>query len=143
MTKQAQTRKRRRRRRGPVGRFLLLAGPFFFLTAAIALSAGIVEVIEQPPGSQPVPTLAEERARAAGPTAEPVPPFIAARRMPSLDALPDSSEYDLESSLRASLPVDVVGDFSDPFPLSGTLRPLYGAHSFRLAPVNPLHLDLE
>ena len=61
-----------RNRRGPVKRVLLVVGPFFFLVAAIALSAGIVEIVAQPPTTKPALTLAEERAMAErAPTPQP------------------------------------------------------------------------
>ena len=60
-----------RNRRGPVKRVLLVVGPFFFLVAAFALSAGIVDIVAQPPTAKPAPTLAEERAMAElAPTAD-------------------------------------------------------------------------
>ena len=61
-----------RNRRSPVKRVLLIVGPFFFLVAAVALSAGIVEIVARPPTATPAPTLAEERAIAEhAPTLEP------------------------------------------------------------------------
>ena len=54
-----------RNRRGPVKRVVLVVGPFFFLVAAVALSAGGVEIVARPPADKPASTLAEERAMAA------------------------------------------------------------------------------
>ena len=96
MTKQLKTHDQRRHRRGPVKRFLLLTGPFFFLTAAFVMSAGVVEIVEQTPTSQPAATLAQERAEAAAnaPVDESAPDFSAATRVPALPAsLLDAGEY--------------------------------------------------
>ena len=96
MTKQLKTHDRRHHRRGPVKRFILAVGPFCFLTAAFVMSAGVVEIVEQTPMSQPAATLAEERAEAAAnaPVDEPLPGSSAATRIPELPAsLLDAGDY--------------------------------------------------
>ena len=96
MTKQLKTHDQHRHRRGPVKRFLLTTGPFFFLTAAFLMSAGVVEIVEQAPTGKPAATLAEERAEAAAnaPVDESVPDSSAATRIPALPAsLLDADDY--------------------------------------------------
>jgi hypothetical protein len=104
MTEQALPRRRRHHRRGPIKRFLLATGPFFFLTGAFLLSAGVVKVIEEVPDDQPQPTLAEERANAAPErVASARAASSAAARMPSLPGeLLEGSDYDLRNSRNES-----------------------------------------
>ena len=55
-----------RNRRGPLKRVLLIVGPFILLLAAVALSAGIVELVEAPPVAKTALTPAEPLAAPAG-----------------------------------------------------------------------------
>lgn len=89
----------RHHRRSRTKRFLLATGPFFFLAAAVMLSAGVVQIIEQPPSARPGPTLAEERAaaeRLAGATEATVesPATASNRTLPP--AMLADPNYDLE-----------------------------------------------
>ena len=96
MTEQVQSRRRRHHRRSPTKRFLLATGPFFFLTGAVLLSAGVIELVEQVPTGKSQPTLAEERAIGAAHADVTPPASIASVRMQSLPGeLLEGSDYDL------------------------------------------------
>jgi hypothetical protein len=96
MTDQVQPHRHRHHRRSPAKRFLLATGPFFFLTGAVLLSAGVIELVEQVPTGKSQPTLAEERASGALEAGVTPPASIASVRMQSLPGeLLEGSDYDL------------------------------------------------